>query len=120
MGYAEPVVRLSTMLAATLPRPDRQRDVPELRLGGDRRRAEARPRDHRPARGSSPFRGGFHGGHSGDERHDVNLNYRTGYEPLLPGVYFAPYPAAYPEFGGDEERASGLPPSRSSARCSRP
>jgi 4-aminobutyrate aminotransferase len=34
------------------------------------------------------------------------LTYRTGYEPLLPSVYFAPYPAAYPEFDGDEERAS--------------
>jgi 4-aminobutyrate aminotransferase len=35
-----------------------------------------------------------------------NLNYRTGYEPLLPGVYFAPYPYAYQDFGGDEEAAS--------------
>jgi len=35
-----------------------------------------------------------------------NLNYRTGYEPLLPGVYIAPYPATYPEFAGDPEAAS--------------
>jgi 4-aminobutyrate aminotransferase len=35
-----------------------------------------------------------------------SLNYRTGYEPLLPGVSFAPFPAAYPEFEGDEEAAS--------------
>ena len=35
-----------------------------------------------------------------------SLNYRTGYEPLLPGVYFAPYPAAYPEFDGDEAAAT--------------
>jgi 4-aminobutyrate aminotransferase len=35
-----------------------------------------------------------------------NLNYRTGYEPLVPGVYFAPFPAAYPEYDGDEEAAS--------------
>ncbi|MDX6585523.1 MAG: 4-aminobutyrate aminotransferase, partial [Solirubrobacterales bacterium] len=35
-----------------------------------------------------------------------NINYRTGYEPLLPGVYFAPFPAAYRDFDGDEARAS--------------
>jgi 4-aminobutyrate aminotransferase len=35
-----------------------------------------------------------------------SLNYRTGYEPFVPGVYFAPYPAAYPEFAGDPEAAS--------------
>jgi 4-aminobutyrate aminotransferase len=53
------------------------------------------------------FRGGFHGRTLGATSVTTsNLNYRTGYEPLLPGVYFAPYPAAYPEFDGDEERAS--------------
>jgi 4-aminobutyrate aminotransferase len=35
-----------------------------------------------------------------------NLNYRTGYEPLLPGVYLTPYPAVYPDFAGDAERAT--------------
>jgi 4-aminobutyrate aminotransferase len=34
-----------------------------------------------------------------------NVNYRTGYEPFLPGVYFAPYPTVYPDFS-DEEEAS--------------
>ena len=53
------------------------------------------------------FRGGFHGRTFGATSVTTsNLNYRTGYEPLLPGVYFAPYPTAYPEFGGDEEAAS--------------
>jgi 4-aminobutyrate aminotransferase len=30
------------------------------------------------------------------------LNYRTGYEPLLPGVHLTTFPAVYREFGGDE------------------
>ena len=39
------------------------------------------------------FRGGFHGRTYGATSVTTsNLNYRTGYEPLLPGVYFAPYP----------------------------
>jgi 4-aminobutyrate aminotransferase len=53
------------------------------------------------------FRGGFHGRTFGATSITTsNLNYRTGYEPLLPGVYFAPFPAAYQDFGGDEEAAS--------------
>jgi 4-aminobutyrate aminotransferase len=53
------------------------------------------------------FRGGFHGRTFGATSVTTSsLNYRTGYEPLLPGVYFAPFPAAYPDFDGDEERAS--------------
>jgi len=53
------------------------------------------------------FRGGFHGRTFGATSVTTSaLNYRTGYEPLLPGVSIAPYPAAYPEFDGDEERAS--------------
>ena len=64
------------------------------------------------------FRGGFHGRTYGATSVTTsNLNYRTGYEPLLPGVYFAPYPTAYPEFDGDEEAASRGEPRRSSARC---
>jgi 4-aminobutyrate aminotransferase len=53
------------------------------------------------------FRGAFHGRTFGATSVTTSsLNYRTGYEPLLPGVYFAPYPAAYPEFRGDEAAAS--------------
>ena len=57
------------------------------------------------------FRGAFHGRTFGATSVTTSsLNYRTGYEPLLPGVYFAPFPAAY-EHGGDEEAAtrSSLP-----------
>src|SRR6478736_4478178 len=105
MGYAEPVVRLSSMLADTLPDPIDS--VMFLNSGSEAidgalklaRRVTGRP-------GIVAFRGGFHGRTFGATSVTTsNLNYRTGYEPLLPGVYFAPYPAAYPEFDGDEERA---------------
>src|SRR5256885_2549582 len=53
------------------------------------------------------FRGAFHGRTFGAASVTTSsLNYRAGYEPLLPGVYFAPYPATYPEFAGDPEAAS--------------
>src|SRR6185312_4946604 len=53
------------------------------------------------------FRGAFHGRTFGATSVTTSsLNYRTGYEPLLPGVYFAPYPAIYPEFDGDEAAAT--------------
>ena len=106
MGYAEPVVRLASLLAATLPDPIDS--VMFLNSGSEAidgalklaRRVTGRP-------GIIAFRGGFHGRTFGATSVTTSaLNYRTGYEPLLPGVYFAPYPAAFPEFDGDEERAS--------------
>jgi 4-aminobutyrate aminotransferase len=106
MGYAEPVVRLAAMLAATLPDPIDS--LMFLNSGSEAidgalklaRRVTGRP-------GIIAFRGGFHGRTYGATSVTTSaLNYRTGYEPMLPGVYFAPYPAAWPEFGGDEERAS--------------
>ena len=106
IGYTEPVVRLSDMLAASLPDPIDS--VMFLNSGSEAidgalklaRRVTGRP-------GIIAFRGGFHGRTFGATSVTTSsLNYRTGYEPLLPGVYFAPYPAAYPDFDGDEERAS--------------
>ena len=106
MGYSEPVVRLSSMLAATLPDPIDS--VMFLNSGSEAidgalklaRRVTGRP-------GIVAFRGGFHGRTFGATSVTTsNLNYRTGYEPLLPGVYFAPYPAAYPEYGGDRDAAT--------------
>ena len=35
-----------------------------------------------------------------------SLNYRRGYEPLLPAVYQTVYPAAYRFYDGDEEKAT--------------
>jgi 4-aminobutyrate aminotransferase len=106
IGYSEPVVRLADMLAASLPDPIDS--LMFLNSGSEAidgalklaRRVTGRP-------GIIAFRGGFHGRTFGATSVTTSaLNYRTGYEPLLPGVYFAPYPAAYPDFGGDEERAS--------------
>ncbi len=106
IGYSEPVVRLAERLTATLPDPIDS--VMFLNSGSEAidgalklaRRVTGRP-------GIIAFRGGFHGRTFGATSVTTSsLNYRTGYEPLLPSVYFAPYPAAYPDFDGDEERAS--------------
>jgi len=106
IGYSQPVVTLATMLAETLPPPIDT--VMFLNSGSEAidgalklaRRVTGRP-------GIVAFRGGFHGRTFGATSVTTsNINYRTGYEPLLPGVYFAPFPAAYRDFDGDEERAS--------------
>jgi 4-aminobutyrate aminotransferase len=106
LGYSEPVVRLTSMLAETFP--GALDSVMLLNSGSEAidgalklaRRVTGRP-------GIVAFRGGFHGRTFGATSVTTSaLNYRTGYEPLLPGVYIAPYPAAYPDFDGDEEAAS--------------
>jgi len=105
IGYSEPVVRLAAALAATLPDPIDT--VMFLNSGSEAidgalklaRRVTGRP-------GLVAFRGGFHGRTYGATSVTTSsINYRTGYEPLLPSVYIAPYPVTYPEFHGDEERA---------------
>jgi 4-aminobutyrate aminotransferase len=106
IGYAGPVVRLAGMLAETLPAPidtlffvnsGSEAVEAALKLA---RRVSGRP-------GIVAFRGAFHGRTFGAASvTSSSLNYRTGYEPFVPGVYFAPYPAAYPEFAADPEAAS--------------
>ena len=106
IGFTAPISELAAALAATFPDP--LDSVMFLNSGSEAidgalklaRRVTGRP-------GIIAFRGGFHGRTFGATSVTTsNLNYRTGYEPLLPGVYFAPYPVAYPEFDGDEEAAS--------------
>ena len=106
IGFTAPISELAAALAATFPAP--LDSVMFLNSGSEAidgalklaRRVTGRP-------GIIAFRGGFHGRTFGATSVTTsNLNYRTGYEPMLPGVYFAPYPAAYPDFGGDEEAAS--------------
>src|SRR5215218_2212340 len=106
IGYAEPVVRLAERLAATLPDPINS--LMFLNSGSEAidgalklaRRVTGRP-------GIIAFRGGFHGRTFGATSVTTSsLNYRTGYEPLLPGVQIAPYPAAYPAYAGDEAAAT--------------
>ncbi|HYM84238.1 MAG TPA: aminotransferase class III-fold pyridoxal phosphate-dependent enzyme [Candidatus Dormibacteraeota bacterium] len=105
MGYAEPVVRLASALADTLPDPIDS--VFLLNSGSEAIEAAlklARRVTGRP--GIIAFRGGFHGRTLGAASiTSSNPNYRRGYEPLLPSVYLTMYPSAYRDHGGDEARA---------------
>ena len=106
VGYSEPPVRLTELLAATLPDPI---DTIFLLNSGSEaiegalklaRRVTGRP-------GIIAFQGAFHGRTLGATSvTSSSLNYRTGYEPLLPNVYLTPFPAAYRDFGGDEDAAT--------------
>jgi 4-aminobutyrate aminotransferase len=105
IGYSEPVVRLAERLAHTFPDPIDT--VMFLNSGSEAidgalklaRRVTGRP-------GIVAFRGGFHGRTFGATSVTTsNINYRTGYEPLLPGVYFTPYPSVYRDFDGDANEA---------------
>ena len=106
IGYAEPVVRLASMLAATLPDPIDT--VFFLNSGSEAIEGAlklARRSTGRPA--IIAFQGGFHGRTLGAASVTTSsLNYRVGYEPLLPSIYFTPFPAAWRDFGGDEAAAS--------------
>jgi 4-aminobutyrate aminotransferase len=106
VGFTGPVTRLASELAATFPEP--LDSVFFLNSGAEAveaalklcRRVTGRP-------GIIAFRGGFHGRTLGATSVTTSsLNYRAGYEPLLPGVHIAPFPVAYPDFDGDEEAAS--------------
>src|SRR3954454_8383364 len=106
LGFADPISRLAVELAATFPEP--LDSVMFLNSGSEvidgalklARRVTGRP-------GIVAFQGGFHGRTYGATSITTsNLNYRTGYEPMLPDIHFVPYPAAYPAFGGDAEAAS--------------
>jgi 4-aminobutyrate aminotransferase len=106
IGYAEPVVRLASLLAATLPDPIDT--VFFLNSGSEAIEGAlklARRSTGRPA--IIAFQGGFHGRTLGAASVTTSsLNYRIGYEPLLPSIYFTPYPAAWRDFGGDENAAT--------------
>jgi 4-aminobutyrate aminotransferase len=105
IGFTEPITRLAGELASTFPEP--LDSVMFLNSGSEAidgalklaRRVTGRP-------GIIAFRGGFHGRTFGATSvTSSNVNYRTGYEPLLPGVHLTTYPAAYRGFEGDDEAA---------------
>lgn len=106
VGYAEPVVRLAGRLAATFPDP--LDTVFFLNSGSEA--IDGAIKLVRRATGRSviiAFRGAFHGRTVGAmSLTSSSLNYRTGYEPLLPSVYLTPFPNVYRDFDGDEERAT--------------
>jgi 4-aminobutyrate aminotransferase len=106
IGYSQPVVSLARLLAETLPDPIDT--VMFLNSGSEAidgamklaRRVTGRP-------GIIAFHGAFHGRTFGATSVTTsNVNYRTGYEPLLPSIYLAPFPAAYRDFDGDEDAAT--------------
>ena len=102
LGYVESVNLLAERLAATCPAP---LDTVFLANSGAEaieaamklsRRVTGRP-------GYIAFRNAFHGRTYGAASlTSSNLNYRAGYEPLLPGVVLAPFP----EVHGDPAQAS--------------
>jgi 4-aminobutyrate aminotransferase len=106
LGFAESTVELARRLAATVPDP--LDTVLFLNSGSETidgalklaRRATGRP-------AIISFRGAFHGRTVGATSVTSSaLNYRRGYEPLMPAVYQTLYPAAYRYYGGDEARAA--------------
>ncbi len=105
IGFSEPTVKLAQMLADTFPDP--LDSVLFLNSGSeaiDGAIKLARRVTGRPA--VIAFRGAFHGRTIGATSVTTSsLNYRRGYEPLLPGVYTTVYPAVYRYYAGDEERA---------------
>jgi 4-aminobutyrate aminotransferase len=105
IGFTEPISKLATALAATFPEP--LDSVMFLNSGSEAidgalklaRRVTGRP-------GIIAFRGGFHGRTWGATSVTSSaINYRTGYEPLLPGVHLSTFPAVYQAFGGDVDAA---------------
>lgn len=106
IGFTAPISELAAALAATFPDP--LDSVMFLNSGSEAIDGALKLARRVTGRlGIIAFRGGFHGRTFGATSVTTsNLNYRTGYEPLLPGVYFSPYPMAYPQFGGEGEAAS--------------
>jgi 4-aminobutyrate aminotransferase len=106
IGFHETMVRHAELLAATFPDP--LDTVLFLNSGSEAiegalklaRRVTGRP-------GIVAFSGGFHGRTLGAASiTSSNLNYRAGYEPLLPGVYISPFPVAYADHAGDDAAAT--------------
>jgi 4-aminobutyrate aminotransferase len=105
MGFTEPISRLADELAATFPQP--LDSVMFMNSGSEAidaalklaRRVTGRP-------GVIAFRGAFHGRTFGAMSVTSSaINYRVGYEPLLPSVHLTTFPAVYRGFGGDEAAA---------------
>lgn len=106
LGYVESVGRLAAMLTDSCPDPldtvffvnsGSEAIESAMKLA---RRVTGRP-------GIVAFRGAFHGRTFGAASiTSSSINYRLGYEPLLPAVYLTPFPNVYRYFGDDEEAAT--------------
>lgn len=105
LGYLEPVTRLAEMLVETMPQ-----GLDTVFFGNSGSEAiEGAVKLARRATGRSHiigFSGGFHGRtYAALSLTTSNLNYRTGYDPLLPAIDIAPFPSVYRDFAGDETAA---------------
>jgi 4-aminobutyrate aminotransferase len=106
LGHLDPVTTLAEMIVEELPEPldtvyfaNSGAEVVDAAMKMARR---ATGRTHIIA-----FSGAFHGRTYGATSiTSSSLNYRSGYDPLLPDVHIAPFPNAYRDFDGDEQRAS--------------
>ena len=106
LGHLVPVTRLAEMLVAELPAPLDTvyfgNSGSEVVDGAVKLARRATGRTH-----IIGFSGAFHGRtYAATSLTSSSLNYRSGYDPLLPDVHIAPFPRAYRDFGGDEEAAS--------------
>ena len=106
LGYVEPVTRLAEMLIEEMPA-----GLDSVYFGNSGSEVvDGVVKMARRVTGRShiiAFVGAFHGRtYAATSLTSSSLNYRTGYDPLLPGIHLAPFPHAYREFGGDEEAAS--------------
>ncbi len=105
IGFSEPTVKLASMLADTMPE---GLDI-VLFLNSGSEAIDGAIKLARRVTGRAAiiaFRGAFHGRTIGATSITTSsLNYRMGYEPLLPSVYTSVFPAVYRYYAGDEERA---------------
>jgi 4-aminobutyrate aminotransferase len=106
IGYMDPVSDLAAAISGALPDPldtvffgnsGAEAIEAAIKLA---RRVTGRP-------GIIAFTGAFHGRTmTAVALTSSSINYRTGYEPLLPGVYLSPFPDTYRGHGGDESAAT--------------
>lgn len=106
LGYVEPVTRLAEMLVEEMPAGLDTvyfgNSGSEIVDGAVKLARRATGRTH-----IIGFIGAFHGRtYAATSLTSSSLNYRTGYDPLLPGIHLAPFPDAYRGFEGDEEAAA--------------
>ena len=128
LGHLEPVTRLAEMIVEEMP-PGLDsvyfgNSGAEVVDGALKLARRVTGRSHIIA-----FSGAFHGRTYGATSVTTSsLNYRDGYEPLLPDIHIAPFPSVYRDFGGDEAAATAsslayldrlfatqVPPSRTAA-----
>ncbi len=106
LGHLDPVTRLAEMIVEELPAGLDSvyfgNSGAEVVDGAMKLARRATGRTHIIA-----FSGAFHGRTYGaTSLTSSSLNYRSGYDPLVPDVHIAPFPYAYRDFDGDEAAAS--------------